>query len=185
MFARSVASSWDPDLPEVSFQPRPGFFGVLYKGLTSLRILQPVFSNIITIWRWVYPQHLKNTQRAQQELDREYHEYHNEEWALKNDKATSKMMVKLAKEQPFMFARGYIMGEEQGSLRRRTMVGFLKKMNPQYYDENSQILGEAVEWADILSQARDMDTEEDAMYTYSDIELEESGLLKTRSQWND
>jgi hypothetical protein len=182
MFARSVASSWNPNLPETSFQPRPGFFGVLYKGLTSLRILQPVFSNIISIWRWVYPLHLRNTLKAQQEMDKEYDEYHNEEWALKNDKATSKMMVLLAKEKPFLFARGYIMGEEQGSLRRRTMVGFLKKMNPQFYDVNHQVLGEAVEWAETLSQARDMDM--DMMDTDFDIG-EESGPLQTRSLWKD
>jgi hypothetical protein len=62
------------------------------------------------------------------------------------------------------------------------MVGFLKKMNPQFYDVNHQVLGEAVEWAETLSQARDMDM--DMMDTDFDIG-EESGPLQTRSLWKD
>jgi len=46
--------------------------------------------------------------KAQHELDEEYQAYHIEEWEYKDYKAETKMMVKLAKEKPFLFAHWWV-----------------------------------------------------------------------------
>jgi hypothetical protein len=107
--------------------------GVLWAGLTSLMFLKPVFENITKACHWIHPRHYENTMKAQYELNEEYLAYHTEEWEHKDQKAETKMMVRLAKEEPFMFARGLVDNQEEGSRKRIFMAGLLKKMNPRFY----------------------------------------------------
>ena len=138
LFSRSVALTHVSEAPSES---RQDIFKVLYRGIIALAYLQPVFSTINYVWKWVYPQHLKNTEQAQQELDAEYTAYHEENWAHKNCRANAKLMTKLAKEKPALFAQEYVFNQEVENLRRK-VVGVLKKLNPEFYTLNREILGD-------------------------------------------
>ena len=66
-------------------------------------------------------------------------------------------------ERPKWFAQKYILHKEQGSSERRTMAGMLKTLNPEYYEENRDILGEASDWEEFEEPftLKDVDFEED------------------------
>ena len=123
--------------------------------------------------------------KAQQELDEEYLAYHNEEREYKDHKAEVKMMVKLAKEKPLLFAKEWVVNEEEGSWKRRYMAGLLKKINPQFYAVHRNIVGEAADWNE-----RKQQTHEDAESYAPDLVaidvVDRTGsLLQARSIWND
>lgn len=53
------------------------------------------------------------------------------------------MMSQLAIENPFLFAKGYVLNKERGSKERKLMAGVLKTFNPEYYQQHHVLLGEA------------------------------------------
>jgi hypothetical protein len=147
--------------------------------------LKPVFENITKTWNWIQPRHYENTMKAQQELDEEYRAYHLEEWERKGQKAESRMMVRLAKEKPFLFAQEWVVNEEEGSRKRRYMAGLLKKMNPQFYAVNQNILGEAADWNEVRAQTRE-DAEAGVTELVTiDVVDRDGSLLQARSIWID
>jgi hypothetical protein len=147
--------------------------------------LKPVFENITKAWNWIQPRHYENTIKAQQELDAEYWAYHAEEWEHKDQKAESRMIVRLAKEKPFLFAREWVVNEEEGSRKRRYMAGLLKKMNPEFYAVNQDILREVADWNEVRAQTRE-DAEADATDLVTiDVIDRDGSLLRARSIWSD
>lgn len=54
-------------------------------------------------------------------------------------------MNRLAVDEPYLFARGYILNKKKGSQERKMMAGVLKFYNPGYYQEHEILLGEAIE----------------------------------------
>jgi hypothetical protein len=149
LFPRSVGGKFISNPP-----PRPGFFSVLFKALTSLTLLTSVFQNINGIWRFVHPLHLKNTAIAQYELDRDWLDYHIQQWEKKEVASDGRMMILLAKEKPHLFAKGYITDKVEESETRKIYSGILKEFNPEYWEENKDVLGEAREWRNTRASLR-------------------------------
>jgi len=69
---------------------------------------------------------------------------------------------------PLLFVTNWILDKEEGSEERIRMTGLLKLFNPEYYEANKQVLGEAMDW----DQLRGDDSEE----AYSDAEDFEEDL---------
>ena len=122
----------------------------------------------MTVWRWVYPIHQKNTNIAQSFIDEAYLQYNQEEWEDKSKIAQAQMMRTVAMRTPLLFATNWILDKEEGSEERIRMTGLLKLFNPEYYEANKQVLGEAMDW----DQLRGDDSEE----AYSDAEDFEEDL---------
>ena len=118
------------------------------------------------VWSHVHPMHVKNTWIAQNELDMEALDYHNEEWKDKNRQAEIRVMRKLARDNPYFFVRGYILDREEGSDERKVLVEILKKFNPEYYSECQDVLGEGMDWDEEMSEMlRSSDTDIDDLET--------------------
>jgi hypothetical protein len=133
-------------LPPESSSPKRGFFSTLFNAISSITILESLLRNIMTIWDWVHPIHIRNTHAAQLELDMEFLEYYRQEWKDKNRLANVCMMKTLAIEKPYYFIRGYVLDKREGSDERKKMTGILKFFNPEFYEVYRKQLGEAMEW---------------------------------------
>ena len=83
------------------------------------------------------------------ELDREFLQYHQEEWADKNRHAVVQMMKLLAVERPASFARAFVLDKPEGSEERKAMTGILKFLNPEFYEIYREVLGESTYSDDI------------------------------------
>ena len=145
-------------------QPKRGFFGTLFNAIKSLGSVESILSHINGLWRYIHPIHEKNTKLAQYELDAEYGEYHDTEWANKQRRASVRVMNRLAVDEPYLFARGYILNKKKGSHERKMMAGILKFYNPRYYQEHEILLGEAIEIkvaTDETDGESELDTEEE------------------------
>jgi hypothetical protein len=145
-------------------QPKQGFFGTLFNAIARLGSAESILSHINGMWRFIHPIHEKNTKIAQYELDAEYDEYHDTEWANKHRRADVRVMNRLAVDEPYLFARGYILNKEKGSHERKVMAGILKFYNLGYYQEHEILLGEAIEMKvdpDEIDGESELDTEED------------------------
>lgn len=141
--------------------PKWGFFGTLFNTIANVG---SIMSHINGIWRFVHPIHEKNTIIAQYELDAEYDEYHDTEWANKHRRASTRVMNRLAVDEPYLFARGYILNKKKGSHERKVMAGVLKFYNPGYYQEHETLLGEVIEMEvdpDETDGGSELDTEEE------------------------
>jgi len=130
-------------------QPKQGFFGIVFNAISSLATVGGIMKNINAIWKFAHRRHTKNTQAAQHELDTEYITYHITEWRDKHrrarNRAVTQIMANMAVERPNRFVRQYILDKEEGSRERKIMTGLLKVLNPEYYEENQDVLGEAVD----------------------------------------
>ena len=62
------------------------------------------------------------------------------------------------------------------------MVGLLRKMNPDFYSDNQEALGEASDWDEALSQLRD-GKDADAIGSIVDMGYDDN--LRIRSIWSD
>jgi hypothetical protein len=128
-------------------QLRQGFFGTLLNAISSLANVLGVMKNINGIWRFIHPIHIENTQAAQEEIDIEYLTHHMTEWQDKNrraeNRALTQMMAITAVERPDRFVKQHILDKEEGSRERKVITGLLKVLNPEYYEENQDVLGEA------------------------------------------
>ena len=82
--------SLDTDMLESHSHPRKGIFGVLFGSIASLAVLEGILRNIMGIWNFVHPMHVRNTAIAQYQTDVEYLEYHNKEWKDKHEAAALK-----------------------------------------------------------------------------------------------
>lgn len=91
--------------------------------------------------------HVRNTAIAQHELDKDYIEYHNQEWEDKHKAANLEMVRTMATRKPDMFARNFVLGRGKTSRERKLMAGMLQRYNPEYYQLNQDLLGE-VEFQD-------------------------------------
>jgi hypothetical protein len=89
-FSSLSARSLDAGHIESPSHPRKGFFGVLVGSIASLAVLEGIFRNIMGLWNFVHPMHVRNTAIAQYEIDVEYLEYHNKEWKDKHEAAALK-----------------------------------------------------------------------------------------------
>jgi len=140
-----------------------GFFGTLFNAISILGSVESILSHINGMWRFIHPIHEKNTRIAQYELDAEYAEYHDTEWAKKHQRASVRVMNRLAIDEPYLFARGYILDKKKGSPERKMMAGVLKFYNPRYYQEHETLLGEAIEMEADLDETdeSELDTEEE------------------------
>jgi hypothetical protein len=96
------------------------------------------------IWNFVHPLHLRNTAIAQHEIDREFIDYHNQEWNEKLKAADLKMVRIMAREKPDLFVRNFVLGRDKNSRERKLMAGVLQRHNPEYYQLNQEVLGEAI-----------------------------------------
>jgi hypothetical protein len=92
------------------------------------------------IWNFVHPLHVRNTAIAQHEIDKEYFDYHNEEWAKKLKAADLKMVRLMAKEKPDLFVRNFVLGRDKTSRERRLMAGILQAYNPEFYETYKDVL---------------------------------------------
>lgn len=82
---------------------------------------------------------------AQAVLDTEYEYEQDNAWKEKERRAEVRVMSRMAVSDPLYFARGYILNRPMGSHERKIMAGVLKFYNPEYYELNQFILGEADE----------------------------------------
>jgi hypothetical protein len=89
-FSSLSTRSLDVGFIESPSHPRKGFFGVLVGSIASLAVLEGIFRNIMGLWNFVHPMHVRNTAIAQYEIDVEYLEYHNKEWKDKHEAAALK-----------------------------------------------------------------------------------------------
>jgi hypothetical protein len=96
--------------------------------------------SVMGIWNFVHPLHLRYTAIAQHEVDQEYIDYHNQEWAEKLKAADLKMVKLMAKEKPDLFVRNFVLGGDKTSQERRLMTGILQRYNPEFYEMNLDIL---------------------------------------------
>ena len=130
-------------------QPKQGFFGTLFNAMSSLATVAAVMKHINSAWKFVHRRHIRNTQAAQHEVDAEYLTSHMTEWEDKNrrarNRAVTQMMTNTAVERPDRFVKQHILDKEEGSRERKIMTGLLKVLNPEYYEENQDVLGEAVD----------------------------------------
>jgi len=131
----------------------------------------------------VHPVHLKNTALAQYEIDKDFIEYHNAKWEDKAHQAEGRMMRILAQKKPYFFARGYIIDKDAGSKERKVMSGVLKALNPEYWERNKDILGEALEWKDVRIHLRQKNTaEEESAVENGDNEEDDQNVEDRGSQ---
>lgn len=121
--------------------------------------------NINSIWNFVYPRHIRNTQAAQDEVDTEYIAYHTKEWQDKHRRAKNRARTQLiaitAVEKPDRFVRQYILDTDEGSSERKVMTGILKVFNPEYYEENQDVLGETIDLDEYEVSSAVPDVDED------------------------
>jgi hypothetical protein len=82
--------SLDGGMLEAPSHPRKGIFGVILGSIASLAVLEGILRNIMGIWNFVHPMHVRNTAMAQYQTDVEYLEYHNKEWKDKHEAAALK-----------------------------------------------------------------------------------------------
>jgi hypothetical protein len=82
--------SLDAGVVESPSHPRKGIFGVIFGSIASLAVLESLLRNIMGIWNFVHPMHVRNTAMAQYQTDVEYLEYHNKEWKDKHEAAALK-----------------------------------------------------------------------------------------------
>lgn len=142
----------DPGLYLVD-PPRRGFFGTLFEAISSITILGTLFKGITIFWNILHRQHVRNTLRAQQDIDHEHLVYHSSEWLYKNQIARLRVMIMIAIGNPRLFVKRFVFEEEVGSKQRKRMAGMLKRFNPKYYDKHCDEVGEAETWneSDIIN----------------------------------
>jgi hypothetical protein len=128
--------------------PRRGFFGTLFEAISSIAILGTLFNGITIFWNILHRQHVRNTRRAQQDIDHEYLVYHSNEWLYKNQIARLRVMIMIAIGNPRLFVKRFVFEEEEGSEQRKRMAGMLKRFNQKYYDKHCDEVGEAETWND-------------------------------------
>lgn len=161
----SVLSS--PPLFARSFSPqsqlRQGVFGTFLNAISSLATVLGIMKNINGIWKFIHPIHIENTKAAQEEIDTEYITHHMTEWQNKirraKNRALTQMMTITAVERPDRFVKQHILSKEEGSRERKFTTGLLKVLNPEYYEENQDVLGEAADLDEynIFSEVPDVD----------------------------
>lgn len=127
-------------------QPTRGFFGTLFYNISRLATMESPMRHIMSAWDIIGSMHDKNTKIAQLEIDKGYLNHHDEEWQDKNRLAVARMMKILAVEAPYLFVQGYVLDKEEGTQERRIMAGILKALNPEFYEQYQELLGEAMDW---------------------------------------
>jgi hypothetical protein len=126
--------------------PRRGFFGTLFEVISSVVILGTLFNGITIFWNIVHRQHIRNTLRAQRDIDYEHLVYNSKEWLYKNQIARLRVMIMIAIVNPRLFVKRFVFEEKERSEERKRMAGMLKRFNPKYYDKHCDELGEAATW---------------------------------------
>ena len=125
---------------------KPSIYGTL---LPIFNIIQTICQNLMTVWKYVYPVHMRNTALAQSFIDEAYLQYSQGEWEEKQQIATAQMMRQIALRTPLLFVTSWILPKEEGSAERSKMTGLLKLFNPEYYEANKEVLGEAMDWSQL------------------------------------
>ena len=141
LFSRTISNSISP--------PERGFFGKLFVVLRSFRIIKTVLATITSAWKIAHKQHIINTARAQLERNKEYWDYHANEWEYKNKVARLRMKATVAIINPPLFTKNFILTEKEGSNDWKRMAALLKHFNPRYFEKIQEKLGDVGELADI------------------------------------
>ena len=141
LLSRSIKNSISP--------PKRGFFGRLFLLLGSLTTFNTLLATITSVWTIAYRQHIINTARAQVELNKEYWEYHANEWEYKNKVARLRMKATVAMINPPLFTKNFIFTEKEGSARWKRMAAVLNYFSPRYFEKIRDKLGDVDDLTDI------------------------------------
>jgi hypothetical protein len=131
------------DAGAISSPSRRGFFGVLFKSLGSLAIVEAILSNVMKAWSFIHPRHERNLALAQNAVNLEWWQYHSSEWKDKKRRAEYQALTIFAKEKPVSYCIMMSLKCEMGSFQRELYNGILKQVNEAFYEEYKDILGEA------------------------------------------
>jgi hypothetical protein len=141
LLSRSINNSISP--------PERGFFGKLFLLLGSLTIFETPLATITSVLAIAFRQHIINTARVQVELNREYWEYHANEWEYKNKIARLRMKATVAIINPPLFTKSFIFTEKEGSPQWKRMTAVLKRFSPRYFEKIRDKLGDVGDLTDI------------------------------------